>query len=254
MEIRILGAHQGQSSSIGFMSILVDGRLALDAGGLTTSLTLQEQERIEAMLVTHRHFDHIKDLVGLAHNNWMVRSLHIHCIPDVREALQAHVFNDVLWPTMSEQQGPYFPLTWTDISPGLAFDLLGYSILPVEVSHSVPCVGYSITREGKSVFYTGDTRGDGNPPWAVLRPDLLLAEVTMASRYEEIANRVGHMTPFSLGRELKAFHAKQGYYPPILAVHINPHHESVIREELAALSQELGASITPAWEGMVVEI
>jgi ribonuclease BN (tRNA processing enzyme) len=254
MEVRILGAHQGQSGSIGFMSILIDGRLAIDAGGITTALTLEEQEGIDAMLVTHRHFDHILELVGLGHNNWQVKSLHIRCIQDVREALQAHVFNDVLWPTMSVQEGTFFPLTWTDVTPGVEFDLLGYKILPVEVSHTVPCVGYMVSREGKSVFYTADTRGNGNPPWASLRPDLLLAEVTMASQYEELANRFGHMTPLSLGRELRAFHAKQGYFPRTLAVHMNPHHEPTIKQELAALSAELGTEITPAVEGMTVEV
>ncbi len=254
MEVRILGAHQGQSSNIGFMSILIDGRLAIDAGGLATGLSLEEQERIDAVLITHRHFDHIQDLVGIAHNNWQVKSLHIHCIRDVRNALQAHVFNDVLWPTMSVQQGPYFPLTWSDLAPGQEIDVLGYKVLPVEMSHTVPCVGYMVSHEGKSVFYTADTRGDGKPPWAALRPDLLIAEVTMSSLFEDLAHRVGHMTPQSLGRELRAFHARQGYYPPTLAVHINPHHEPTIKEELAELAQELGAQITPAWEGMVVEV
>jgi ribonuclease BN (tRNA processing enzyme) len=254
MEVRILGAHQGQSNSIGFMSILIDGRLAIDAGALATGLTLEEQEKIDAVLVTHRHFDHIQDLVGIAHNNWQVRSLHIHCIADVRQALQAHVFNDVLWPTMSVQQGPYFPLTWTDVRPGVEFEVAGYKALPVEMSHTVPCVGYLVSSEGKSVFYTADTRGKGKPPWAALRPDLLIAEVTMSSLFEELAFTVGHMTPLSLGNELRAFHEKQGYYPPTLAVHINPHHEPTIKEELAQLADELGAKITPACEGMVVQI
>jgi ribonuclease BN (tRNA processing enzyme) len=254
MEVRILGAHQGQSSSIGFMSILIDGRLAIDAGGLTAALTLEEQEGIDAMLVTHRHYDHIENLVGLAHNNWQVKSLHILCIPDVRKALQAHVFNDVLWPRMHVQQGPYFPLTWTEIVPGKAFDLLGYRVLPVAVSHTVPCVGYMISRGGKSVFYTADTRGDGDPPWAKLRPNLLIAEVTMSSLFEDLAHTFGHMTPLSLEGELRAFHARQGYYPRTLTVHMNPHHEPTIIEELADLSKELGMDITPASEGMIVEI
>jgi ribonuclease BN (tRNA processing enzyme) len=253
MQVRILGAHQGQSNTLGFMSLLIDGRLAIDAGGLTTVLSLQEQELIDAVLITHRHFDHIQDLVGLAHNNWLVKSLDIHCIPDVREALQAHIFNDVLWPTMSVRQGPYFPIAWTDRSPGVAFDLLGYRVLPIEVSHTVPCVGYMVSRGDKSVFYTADTRGDGNPPWADLRPDLLIAEVTMSTAFEDLAHQFGHMTPLSLGRELRAFHARQGYYPRTLCVHINPHHEPTIKQELAALAQELQADITPAHEGMVVD-
>ncbi|HST04182.1 MAG TPA: MBL fold metallo-hydrolase [Chloroflexia bacterium] len=236
------------------MSILVDGKLAIDAGGLTTALTLEEQANIEAILVTHKHFDHVKDLVGLAHNNWQVRSLHIHCIDDTRDALQAHIFNDVLWPTMSEQIGPYYPLTWHRVEAGAQFDLLGYSITPIEMSHSVPTVGYFIQKDGASFFYTADTRAQGNPSWAAIRPDLLIAETTMANEHERIATMVGHMTPATLGSELRAFHAKQGYYPPTVCVHINPHQEPTIIPELTALASELGAEITPGHEGMVLTV
>lgn len=254
MEVRLLGAHQGQSNTIGYMSLLVDGRLAIDAGGLTTALTLEEQERIEVMLVTHRHFDHIQNLVGLAHNNWTVRSLEIYCIDDVRQALQAHIFNDVVWPTMSVQIGPYYPITWHRVEPGVPFEVLGYKVTPIEVSHTVPTVGYFIEREESSFFYTADTRGDGQPPWAEIRPDLLIAETTMASENEMFAYTVGHMTPLSLGRELRAFHARQGYYPRTVSVHINPHQEAQIVPELAILARELGAEIVPGHEGMVISI
>jgi ribonuclease BN (tRNA processing enzyme) len=254
MKVRILGAHQGQTESIGFMSLLVDGVLAIDAGGLTTALTLEEQERIEAILVTHRHFDHIKDLVGLAHNNWQLKSTHIYTTADVRSALEAHVFNDVLWPRMDEQIGPYHPLTWHEVRPGEEFELLGYRVLPVEVSHTVPTVGYLVSKGDSSMFYTADTREMGNPTWAALRPGLLIAETTMDDQYEQIAYRVGHMTPAALGRELRAFHARQGYYPRTLCCHINPHNEPAVVRELAALAAELGADISPAREGMLVEV
>ena len=254
MEVRLLGAHQGQSRDIGFMSILVDGRLAIDAGGLTTALTLEEQERIEALLVTHRHFDHIKDLVGLAHNNWEVRSTHIHCIDDVRQALTSHIFNNVLWPTMSVQIGSYYPLTWHKVEVGVPFEALDYRITPIEMSHTVPTVGYYIEHGGGSFFYTADTRGDGNPSWADIRPDLLIAETTMASANEQLAYTVGHLTPLSLGRELRAFHARQGYYPRTACVHINPHQEAQVVRELAALADELGAEIVPGHEGMAFNI
>ena len=42
MQVRILGAHQGESRDLRFMSILIDGHLAIDAGGLSTSLTREE--------------------------------------------------------------------------------------------------------------------------------------------------------------------------------------------------------------------
>lgn len=254
MEVRLLGAHQGQSKDIGFMSMLVDSKLAIDAGGLTTALSLEEQEGIEAILITHRHYDHIKDLVGLAHNNWQVRSLHIYCIDDVRSALQAHIFNDVLWPTMSVQMGSYYPITWHRVEPGVAFEVLGYTVTPIEVSHTVPTVGYFVEQGGSSFLYAADTRGDGNPAWAEVRPDLLIAETTMENANESLAYTFGHMTPFSLGRELRAFHARQGYYPRTICVHINPHQEAQVVRELAELAQELGADVAQGLEGMRLEI
>jgi ribonuclease BN (tRNA processing enzyme) len=168
--------------------------------------------------------------------------------------LQAHVFNDVLWPTMSEQVGSYYPLTWHTVEAGSPFELLGYTVTPIEMSHSVPTVGYLIEKDGSSFFYTADTRAQDNPSWAETRPDLLIAETTMASEYEHIAAAVGHMTPLSLGTQLRAFHARQGYYPPTVCVHINPHHEPAITSELAALASELGAQITAGREGMLFTI
>jgi ribonuclease BN (tRNA processing enzyme) len=40
----------------------VDDVLALDAGGLTSSLALSEQLGLKAVLITHRHYDHVKVL------------------------------------------------------------------------------------------------------------------------------------------------------------------------------------------------
>ncbi len=39
MNIRVLGAHNTESRTTRYMSLLVDGILALDAGGLTSSLS-----------------------------------------------------------------------------------------------------------------------------------------------------------------------------------------------------------------------
>ena len=254
MQIRLLGAHQGSSLDIGFMSLLVDGRLAIDAGGLTSALTLEEQERIEAVLVTHKHYDHTKDLPGLAHSLWEIKSTVVYCLDDTRKALQDYYFNGDIWPRLITVPEGYYPLIFHKVEPEQPFSLSGYNVTPVTVSHSVPTVGYFIECEGKSVFYTADTRAEEDPLWTNLRPDLLIAETTMSSEHEKKAYSFGHMTPLSLEKVLRIFHRKQGYYPRTVCVHINPMHEAQIGIELKALAEKLGADISPGREGMVLEV
>ena len=62
MELRILGSHNMESRDTRFETYLIDGILALDAGGLTCALTFEEQENIQAIVLTHPHFDHIRGL------------------------------------------------------------------------------------------------------------------------------------------------------------------------------------------------
>ncbi len=68
MEIQILGAHLAEEKGTRLTSLLIDGVLAVDAGGLTSALSLPEQKKIETVLLTHHHFDHTRDLVMLAAN------------------------------------------------------------------------------------------------------------------------------------------------------------------------------------------
>ena len=70
MEIRILGAHSGEGKGLRMASVLIDSVLALDAGGLTSSLSLSEQEKVRVVLLTHHHFDHSRDLVTLGANGY----------------------------------------------------------------------------------------------------------------------------------------------------------------------------------------
>jgi ribonuclease BN (tRNA processing enzyme) len=254
MQVRILGAHQGESRDIRYISILIDGRLAIDAGGLTTTLSLDEQHAIESILITHQHYDHIKDLPMFAHNLWEAKDIHIHCTQQTQQLLQRHIFNDQIWPNMITNTPAGHGLVFHTVKPGRRFELLGYTILPVPMVHTVPTVGYLIERDGKSIFYTADTRGEGEQPWMELRPDLLIIETTMSNKADAAAERFKHHTPSSLGRHLRAFHARQGYYPRIVCVHMNPHHDDQVRKELAALAQELGVEITPAHEGLVIEL
>ena len=65
MEIRVLGAHMLESRDTRHTCFLIDNVMALDAGSLASALTVSEQAKVAAVLLTHRHFDHIRDLPTL---------------------------------------------------------------------------------------------------------------------------------------------------------------------------------------------
>src|SRR5690242_11898975 len=132
MHIRLLGVHQGESKHTKFLSILVDQVLAIDAGSLTSGLTFEEQERLSTILLTHYHYDHIKDLPMIAFNMMHTKQILVYCQPDTREALEAHIMNQSIWPKMYELPRPAAPsIRFQDIAPGTEFCINGYTVLPI---------------------------------------------------------------------------------------------------------------------------
>ena len=47
-------------------SYVIDGKLALDAGSLIRALTFEQQRQVKAVILSHRHFDHTRDLATLS--------------------------------------------------------------------------------------------------------------------------------------------------------------------------------------------
>ena len=68
MEIRVLGCHGSQLPGYGLTGFLIDATTLLDAGAVTSVLTLEEQVRVDHILITHAHLDHIRELTSLADN------------------------------------------------------------------------------------------------------------------------------------------------------------------------------------------
>ncbi len=71
MEIRVLGAHACESKESRYVCLLIDDFLAIDAGGLTSTLSFQAQQKVKAILLTHPHYDHIRDIPAIAMNFFM---------------------------------------------------------------------------------------------------------------------------------------------------------------------------------------
>jgi ribonuclease BN (tRNA processing enzyme) len=255
MKITTLGAHNCESQNTRLTTLLVDDAIAIDAGSLTSSLSFPAQLRLKAILLTHQHYDHIRDVPTIAFNFAMAWStLNVYSTIHVYQALSL-ILGNKLYPNFLEfpQENP--SLKFNLIEPYQAVPIEGYDVLVLPVSHSVPTVGYQVTSpEGKTVFYTGDTGPGLEDCWQRISPQLLITEVSAPDRFQELYQRRKHFTPNLLREELGSFRELKGYLPQVVVVHMNPELEGEIRAELATVAQALGNTITPAHEGMQITL
>ncbi len=101
MKVRILGAHNTESRQTRMMTVLVDDVIALDAGALTSSLSFRSQLKIKAVLITHPHYDHLRDIPTLAMNFFLrERTFHLYASQAVRDTLLTHFLNGFLMMAM----------------------------------------------------------------------------------------------------------------------------------------------------------
>ncbi|MGD1117915.1 MAG: MBL fold metallo-hydrolase [Dehalococcoidales bacterium] len=256
MDIRILGAHNNETTGSSLVTFIIDGTLAVEAGGLTSHLTIQEQQKIDAVIVTHQHLDHIRDIPAIALNLCRLgASLDIYSTAGVGEVIRDHMLNTVVYPEFQNIPQNKPTLVFLEIEPyGLQW-IDGHSILPVPVNHSGESVGYQICdKKGKVVFYTGDTGPGLAECWRHVNPQLLIIEVTFTNACEEFAKKTGHLTAHLLEQELISFREMKNYLPQVLAIHMDTVVEPTIRAELAAVSADLNVPITVAQENMRLTI
>ena len=252
MEIQVLGAHNCESKTSKFVSLLIDDTLAIDAGGLTSSLSFESQQQLKAVLLTHQHYDHIRDIPALAMNLFLRGStITVYSTQSTYDVISRHLLDGELYPKFLEQPEQKPTIQFTILEPLKAEQVIGYSILPVPVSHSAPTVGYEVTSpDGKVLFYTGDTGPGLTDCWKHVSPELLIIEVTAPNKYEEFGKQSRHLTPSLLEQELISFLELKGYLPRVVLVHMNPDLEKEIAGEIATLAETLRSSITLAREGM----
>ncbi|MEZ4411147.1 MAG: 3',5'-cyclic-nucleotide phosphodiesterase [Polyangiales bacterium] len=240
MRLRVLGCHGGETVKHRSTSFVIDGRLGVDAGATTSMLTLAEQVELDAVLVSHAHLDHVRDLASLADNRCQAarRPLIVAGTAFTIKALKEHFFNNILWPDFTSiplvgAEGPTVELRVLDVEQ--PSDLLGYTVVPAMVSHTIESAGYVVRRGGASLAFSGDT-GPTERFWEVLREvdDLraILQEVSFPDELEWLARVSGHHTPSTLRAEFEKFPRRD---IPWLLYHIKPNFQSRVESEIARL-------------------
>ncbi|OGO19640.1 MAG: hypothetical protein A2144_13265 [Chloroflexi bacterium RBG_16_50_9] len=256
MYVRILGAHNLESQGLKFTSLLIDDALAIEAGSLTSSLSFQAQQKLKAILLTHQHYDHIRDIPAIGMSFWLHgNTIDVYTTQPVYDAIMSHLLNDRLYPDFTQRPAEKPAIQFKVIQPDEPVKVEGYTVLAVPMNHSVPAVGYQITSaDGKTLFYSSDTGPGLAECWQKISPELLIIEVTAPNKYEEFAHHSGHFTPALLQRELESFRRLKGYLPQIVLVHMNPLQQKIIEAEIAEVADKLKTGIRPGREGMRIRL
>lgn len=117
MRVRVLGCHGGETPRHRTTCLLIDERITIDAGAVCRSLALEEQVRIDHMLISHSHMDHVKDLALLADQviGRRQQPVMLHCGPETAETLSTSYFNNYLWPDFTKIPTPQAPVMRIDV-------------------------------------------------------------------------------------------------------------------------------------------
>ena len=239
MKVDVLGCSGGELPRHRTTCFLVDGVMAIDAGALTATLPLEELLAIDDIVLTHSHFDHVKDVPLLA--DLLVgrrkRPVVVHASTECARTLRESVFNDLLWPDFTRIPDAAHPVLRIDpFHPERRFKVGKYTIRPVPVCHPVESVGL-VVEDGRSAFAisgdTGPTRRFWEQVNASRKVKALLVEMSFPNALQALADVSGHLTPNTLAGELSKLD-RDGI--PVWLYHLKPAYMAELKRELAALA------------------
>ncbi len=256
MKIRVLGGFGSEQPCCNLTGFLLNGCVMLDAGTISTGLTVSEMTAITHVVLSHAHLDHTGALPFLVDNVVGKKDspVIVAAVDEVISAVSGHLFNNSIWPDFTRIPSVDNPvIKYHKLVTGREEKLGGgLSFMPVSVKHAVPTTGFIIKEDGKAILYSGDTKatdeiwdaaaGLGNNLKAVL------VETSFPNRMQEMADKSCHLTPQALGKELEKI---RGYDGPVFVYHVKSQHITEIEREIKALGRK---DITIVCDGMELEV
>jgi cAMP phosphodiesterases class-II len=138
MRVQMLGMSTHDTAQRQYVSsYLINGTVAIDAGCLGFHGTPYEQETIRDVFLTHSHVDHTASLPIFIENAWTPTGKYprIYGSPETLDAVQRHIFNNVMWPDfvfLSKKMHPFLRLCPLDTE--LPVEAGGLRVTPVRVN------------------------------------------------------------------------------------------------------------------------
>jgi ribonuclease BN (tRNA processing enzyme) len=244
MIVQVLGCSGSIAAGSKTTSFLLDDDVLVDAGTGVGDLSLEALAKIEHILVSHSHLDHVLSIGLLADSVLRVRRIEargpiwVHALPETLAALRTHIFNGVIWPDFTRLPNAEHPvLSFQPIVVGETLTVGGKRIEVLSASHTVPAVGFAVDGgEAGWWVYTGDT-GPNPALWQRLQ-EMNVAHLVIETAFsdeERLLARISrHLCPAALGQELKH-----------LAGSVDVHITHIKPGELDAVMAEIGKLETP---------
>ena len=243
MNIRVLGCSGSIAAGSRTTSFLLDDDVLIDAGSGVGDLTLDEMARIDHILVSHSHLDHVL-AIGLLADSVLRRRraagrppIQVHALGATLEALKTHIFNNVIWPDFTRLPSAEQPvLSFHRFDVGDVLPLGGGRRVEVlSALHTVPAVGFAVLPPGDAGawVFTGDTAP--NPAlWARLREmrlQALVIETAFSDEEHALAELSRHLCPAMLGRELAQLGDRK---VSVYITHIKPGEVEAVMADIRA--------------------
>jgi ribonuclease BN (tRNA processing enzyme) len=247
MQIRVLGCSGSIAAGSRTTAFLLDHDVLIDAGTGVGELTLDELARIDHVLLSHSHLDHVLGVPLLADSVMRKRAgrppIRVHALAETITALRAHILNGTIWPDFTRLPSADHPvLEFVPIACGDTLELAGDDktrrVEVLSAEHTVPAVGFAVLSAGDPAraawVYTGDT-GPNPALWQRLRAlpgvDRLVIETAFSDEERQLARISRHLHPGALGAELAQLAGPTDVY----ITHIKPGDMDAVMTQVHAL-------------------
>ena len=237
MKVQVLGGHGGLAKGFSTTSFLIDDILLIDAGSVAGTLSIEEQTRIDHILISHCHLDHIKDLAFISDNCFGLKGkpFDVYTHKTVKQILKDHFLNDIIWPDFTKLPNEKNPtMSIHAIPEEVELTLGAYRITPVKVNHAHDAMGFIVEKNDSSVLFTLDT-GPTDRIWEVAQKfktlKAIFTEVSFPNQLKKVAELSDHHTPESIELEIK----KMPLEIPIILTHLKPNYRDQILQEMKAI-------------------
>ncbi len=262
VRLRVLGCSGSIAADSRTTAFLLDDKVLIDAGTGVGDLPLEAMARIDDILVSHSHLDHVLAIPLLADSVMKLRleqpergPIRVHGLPETLTALRAHLFNGQLWPDFTRIPSAHKPIL--ALHPFEIGDTLSFGSGPsrrrIEVlpaAHTVPACGFAVDTAQGWWVYSGDT-GPNPALWAALkgrRIAHLVIETAFGDDERWLADLSGHLAPSSLAGEL----AQLEGCVPVHITHPKPGEVAAVLAQIRAI--DTAHKVEPLVRGMVFEL